>query len=55
MTDGCLLTEALESSSEFSRFYMYVFETKDDADTFGFMVSKFMIKKLVAIKMSKIP
>ena len=33
-----------EVVSEFSRFYMYVFEKKDDADTFGFMVSKFMIK-----------
>lgn len=33
-----------EVVDEFSRFYMYVFKTKDDADTFGFMVSKFMIK-----------
>lgn len=33
-----------EVIDEFSRFYMYVFEEKDDADTFGFMVSKFMIK-----------
>lgn len=46
-TDGYLLLPVRpleEVVSEFSRFYMYVFETKDDADTFGFMVSKFMIK-----------
>lgn len=46
-TDGYLLMPIRpldEVVSEFSRFYMYVFEKKDDADTFGFMVSKFMIK-----------
>lgn len=46
-TDGYLLLPVRplqEVIDEFSRFYMYVFETRDDADTFGFMVSKFMIK-----------
>lgn len=46
-TDGYLLLPVRpldEVVDEFSRFYMYVFKTKDDADTFGFMVSKFMIK-----------
>lgn len=46
-TDGYLLMPVRpldEVVSEFSRFYMYVFEKKDEADTFGFMVSKFMIK-----------
>lgn len=46
-TDGYLLLPIRpleEVVNEFSRFYMYVFKTKDDADTFGFMVSKFMIK-----------
>lgn len=46
-TDGYLLLPVRplqEVIDEFSRFYMYVFPTKDDADTFGFMVSKFMIK-----------
>ena len=27
-----------------NRFYIYVFDDKDDADTFGFMVSKFAFK-----------
>ena len=36
-------SKAFRGSSK-SRFYMYVFEEKDDADTFGFMVSKFMDK-----------
>ena len=46
-TDGYYLLPVRpteENIAEFSRFYMYVFEDKDDADTFGFMVSKFMIK-----------
>lgn len=46
-TDGYLLLPVRpleEVVKEFSRFYMYVFEEKDDADTFGFMVSKFMDK-----------
>lgn len=29
---------------EFTKFYMYVFADKEDADTFGFMVSKFIDK-----------
>lgn len=29
---------------EFTKFYMYVFADKEDADTFGFIVSKFMDK-----------
>ena len=33
-----------ESITEMSRFYIYIFEDKEDADTFGFMVSKFMDK-----------
>lgn len=33
-----------EVVDEFSKFYIYVFEERDDADTFGFMVSNFIIK-----------
>lgn len=46
-TDGYMLLPVRpleEVVSEFSRFYMYVFESKVDADIFGFMISKFMIK-----------
>ncbi len=44
-----------EVVDEFSRFYMYVFKTKDDADTFGFMVSKFMIKSQALLSWVKFP
>lgn len=46
-TDGYMLLPVRpkdEVVAEFSKFYMYVFKEKDDADTFGFMVSKFLIK-----------
>lgn len=33
-----------EVVNEMNRFYMYVFDDKEDADTFGFMVSKFMAR-----------
>lgn len=33
-----------EVVKEMNRFYMYVFADKEDADTFGFMVSKFLDK-----------
>lgn len=33
-----------EVVKEMNRFYIYVFDDKEDADTFGFMVSKFMDK-----------
>lgn len=46
-TDGYMLLPIRpneESITEMSRFYIYIFEDKEDADTFGFMVSKFMDK-----------
>ena len=46
-TDGYLLLPVRptdEVMREFSKFYMYIFEDKDNADTFGFMVSKFNAK-----------
>lgn len=30
--------------NEFTRFYLYVFDNKEDADTFGFLVSTYFIK-----------
>lgn len=46
-TDGYLLLPVRpteEVVKEMNRFYIYVFDDKEDADTFGFMVSKFMYK-----------
>lgn len=45
--DGYILLPVRPSDEvvkEMNRFYMYVFDDKDDADTFGFMVSKFIFK-----------
>lgn len=46
-TDGYLLLPIKPTKrvlKEMNRFYIYIFEDRDDADTFGFMVSKFMYK-----------
>ena len=46
-TDGYILLPVRptdEVVKEMNRFYIYVFDDKDDADTFGFMVSKFAFK-----------
>jgi hypothetical protein len=45
--DGYYLLPVKDSEdivNEMNRFYIYVFKDKEDADTFGFMVSKFMVK-----------
>ena len=46
-TDGYILLPVRptdEVVNEMNRFYFYVFDEKEDADTFGFMVSKFAFK-----------
>lgn len=43
-TDGYYLLPVRKTEEvirEFSKFYIYIFEEKDDADTFGYMVSRF--------------